>query len=327
MCENPESQLVSIIIPVYNRQHSIRDCLLSCVQQTYRPIEIILVDDGSVDDSRAVIHQFLDEFKATDGVSFEYLHQLNRGASVARNKGIDRARGAFLTFVDSDDTFPPKAIADRLQAFSDDVDVVFGDFIKINQHLNTERVISYTGFNDREPISLLARRSIVTGCLMFKKHCFDAIGFGESIKVAQDRELCVKLLVNGFTFRHIPIVVYHHMVGGTDRISDICWTEKNPYRYIHTYDTIVKHIEKCDPEIVRKSGFGISKTLWRSARTLIMEGKRKEAYYYFNRAVTINGGNIPQSKSYRFFAAIISVNNVELLKSLYIKFKSSFRES
>lgn len=91
-------ELISVIIPVYNVEHYLERCLNSVVNQTYKKLEIILVDDGSTDSSGCLC----DEWEKKDD-RIVVLHQDNAGASVARNKGLQYAKGAYLTFIDSDD--------------------------------------------------------------------------------------------------------------------------------------------------------------------------------------------------------------------------------
>lgn len=89
---------ISIIVPIYNVEPYLRKCLDSIVGQTYRNLEIILVDDGSTDNCGAIC----DEYAARDG-RIIVIHQLNGGLSKARNSGLDIASGSYLGFVDSDD--------------------------------------------------------------------------------------------------------------------------------------------------------------------------------------------------------------------------------
>lgn len=90
--------LVSVIIPVYNNQNYLRKCLNSVSEQTYKNIEVILVDDGSTDNSGAIC----DDYSVQD-VRFKVYHRENQGASLARKFGVSVAKGEFIQFVDSDD--------------------------------------------------------------------------------------------------------------------------------------------------------------------------------------------------------------------------------
>ena len=99
-----EHALVSVIIPVYNGARYLRAALESVFAQTYRSFEVIVVDDGSVDDSGVIAQGFPD---------VRYIHQANQGVAVARNNGIEAARGDFFAFLDQDDLWTPEKL--RLQ--------------------------------------------------------------------------------------------------------------------------------------------------------------------------------------------------------------------
>ena len=89
---------VSIIVPIYNTRHMVERCLDSLIQQTYKNIEILLVDDGSTDGSGEICKVYK---KNNEKIS--YIYQENQGVSKARNTGLQYATGKYITFVDSDD--------------------------------------------------------------------------------------------------------------------------------------------------------------------------------------------------------------------------------
>lgn len=93
--------LVSVIIPVYNGARYLRAALESVFAQTYRPFEVIVVDDGSIDDSGAIAQSFSD---------VRYIRQENQGVAAARNHGIEAARGEFFAFLDQDDLWTPEKL-------------------------------------------------------------------------------------------------------------------------------------------------------------------------------------------------------------------------
>ncbi len=113
-----ELPLVSIIIPVYNVERYLRKCLGSILAQTYTNLEILAVDDASLDGSATI----LKEYAAKDNRVQIFTHKINRGLSAARNTGLEVARGQYVQFVDSDDYLDPKicerlvTIAERTQA-------------------------------------------------------------------------------------------------------------------------------------------------------------------------------------------------------------------
>lgn len=98
--------LISIIIPAYNVEQYLTDCLSSIEQQTYQNFEVILIDDGSIDSTGAMC-----DTVATKDDRFKLIHQKNQGVSVARNKGIEKARGEYIAFIDSDDKITPEYLS------------------------------------------------------------------------------------------------------------------------------------------------------------------------------------------------------------------------
>ncbi len=94
-----DNVLISIIVPVYNVENYIKDCLDSILNQTFCEFELILVDDGSTDKSSEIC----DEYASKDN-RISVIHQTNRGLSAARNTGLEKAKGNYIGFVDSDDT-------------------------------------------------------------------------------------------------------------------------------------------------------------------------------------------------------------------------------
>lgn len=93
---------ISIIVPVYNAEKYLEECLDSLIEQTYKNIEIILIDDGSTDKSACICDEYAEKDKRV-----KILHQKNSGVSVARNKGLDKHTGDYVMFVDSDDWIEP----------------------------------------------------------------------------------------------------------------------------------------------------------------------------------------------------------------------------
>ncbi len=105
-CESVEQlPLISLIIPVHNVRSYLCECLNSAIKQTYRNLEVLVIDDGSDDGSGTIC----DEYQMRDH-RISVIHQENRGLSTARNTGLDRIKGEYVAFLDSDDAFHPNMI-------------------------------------------------------------------------------------------------------------------------------------------------------------------------------------------------------------------------
>lgn len=107
-----KTPLVSVIVPIYNVEEYLNECLDSIISQTYRHLEIILVDDGSTD----CCGKICDEYAMLDS-RIQVIHQSNRGLSAARNAGLDVAKGEYISFIDSDDYLDKHFITKLLGAF------------------------------------------------------------------------------------------------------------------------------------------------------------------------------------------------------------------
>lgn len=124
--------LISIIVPVYNFESCIRKCVDSILCQTYSNIELILVDDGSRDQSGAIC----DEYQRYDS-RVKVLHKENGGTSEARNYGLDMAEGRYIGFVDGDDFIDPdfyQVLYDSITEYKTDISMVSYRQLKQNQY-------------------------------------------------------------------------------------------------------------------------------------------------------------------------------------------------
>ena len=124
--------VVSILVPVYNASQWLRQCLDSIVGQSYESLQVVLVDDGSTDESLAICREYAERYPFV-----EAYHQENRGVAVARNSLLDKVRGDYVLFVDADDWIEQSAIEVMLRvAEADEVDIVVCDNYTIinNRH-------------------------------------------------------------------------------------------------------------------------------------------------------------------------------------------------
>ena len=114
-------QLLSVIVPVYNVEKFINDCIDSILGQSYKNIELILVDDGSKDRSKEICDQYSKRYG-----NIKVIHKKNAGVSCARNLGLEKSKGKYISFVDPDDIIEKNFLEDMLQTLCENrVDVVW----------------------------------------------------------------------------------------------------------------------------------------------------------------------------------------------------------
>lgn len=120
--------MISVIVPVYNVEKYITQCVDSLLSQTYKDFEIILVDDGSTDSSGKICDDY-----AKNNLNIQVIHKINQGLGLARNTGLQYASGEYVTFVDSDDYVSPTLLENLYQGIQEkDVNVCLGGYKKIN---------------------------------------------------------------------------------------------------------------------------------------------------------------------------------------------------
>ncbi len=128
---------ISVVIPVYNTKEYLAFCVNSVLSQTFSDYEILLVDDGSTDGSAELCDQL-----AKEHPQIRAIHKPNGGASSARNRGIDEAKGTYIHFIDSDDFLPdPGVYSELVSVFSSNVDILFSRRIRYNEDLTAQTAI------------------------------------------------------------------------------------------------------------------------------------------------------------------------------------------
>lgn len=198
-----EKGLVSIIMPAYNAGQYIKDAVDSALAQTYSNIEIVVVDDGSTDDTAAIMARYAAEKR------INFIQQKNQGVAAARNTALAVAKGEFVAFLDADDLFLPNKIEKQigyLQAHPE-CGVCYCDifhfranapdkFLFLEQGMYSgdevfERLLQRFFIN---PLSVVARRSAIDV----------AHGFNPQYRTAEDFDLFLRMAYAGVRFEHMP---------------------------------------------------------------------------------------------------------------------------
>jgi len=211
---------ISIIIPTYNYAQYICEAIESVLNQTYKDFEIIVVDDGSTDNTKEVIKPYLNKIK--------YIYQQNSGPSAARNRGIKEAKGEYIAFLDADDIWLAQKLELQIKFMEKEKEVglIFSDMILFNEKgiiknsflkeklfFNklsikplsfTEKVIYDNVFN-----ALLQENFIPTNTVIVKKECFNKVGFfDKTLFSVEDRDMWLRIgLFYDIGFINSPLVL------------------------------------------------------------------------------------------------------------------------
>lgn len=216
--------MVSIIIPVYNGEHYIAEAIDSLLKQTYDKIEIIVVDDGSEDNTARIVKSFR---------HVRYIHQENRGVSASRNLGMSIARGDYIAFLDADDLYTPEKVEKQVDVLinSPDVDVVYNDGIEVDKNKKTLNILKseYVFENRADFVAFLLFRQIVPvpASIMIRKKCINENVFYSSEYVqAEDYDFILRL-AERYKFKYIPETLYIYRRHANNLTNAHCFQQKS----------------------------------------------------------------------------------------------------
>ena len=212
-----EPSKVSVVVPTYNRAYRLEETLRSVVNQTYQDFELIVVDDGSTDDTSKVMQSF-------PGAQYIFMEE-NSGVSSARNKGLAHAKGRYICFLDSDDLWDEKKLQVQVQWMEENPDcqVCYTDEVWIRggvrvNPMNKHRKYSGDIFRYCLPLCIVSPSSA-----MLRGVIFDDIGnFDESLPVCEDYDLWLRIAMK-YTFHFIEKPLIIKQGGHADQLSRKYW--------------------------------------------------------------------------------------------------------
>jgi glycosyltransferase involved in cell wall biosynthesis len=188
---------VSVVIPTFNYARFLPDAIQSVLNQTFRDLDLVVVDDGSTDDTRAVVARFEDDPRV------RYVHQDNQGDSAARNTGIARSTGTYVAFLDSDDYWLPDKIERQVAVLATcpDISVVYtaGIVSKVDARRReiSRRVVGRRPMLERTLAEQMLYRHVVTGShssVMVRRTALEEVGgFDEALPFMCDHDLWRRL--------------------------------------------------------------------------------------------------------------------------------------
>lgn len=185
------STLVSVIVPVYNRETLVSQTIDSILSQTYKDFEIIVINDGSTDESLAIIKNYEAQFPNKVRV----IDQPNQGQIIARNNGIRVAKGEYIAFLDSDDLWMPRKLERQIPLFEEGVGLVYSGVEIIDEKGSTVRVepadASITGYIFPQ---LLVKNRMTGGTVVVTAEALRRVGlFSSDFQAAENWDLWLRI--------------------------------------------------------------------------------------------------------------------------------------
>lgn len=227
------NERVSVIIPNYNREKTIKHSILSVINQTYKNIEIIVVDDNSSDNSKELLMELTNQYKNLK----VYFNNKNKGANFSRNKGAELSTGEYIAFLDSDDQFLPRKIERQMEILdrlkNNDIGIIFTNMLIKNKPMLHYKSDSFINIED---IIFRNRLGGFSSVLMKKDVFFEVGKLDEELLSCQDWDMYLKVLskYSGYIISD-PLVKYYLQ---DDSIS------KNFNKVIQGHNAIFNKIKK-----------------------------------------------------------------------------------
>jgi glycosyltransferase involved in cell wall biosynthesis len=197
--------LVSVIVPTYNYAHFVTEAVDSALAQSYPHREIIVVDDGSTDDTRSVLAPYGDRVR--------YLHQENQGLSGARNTGIRAAEGEYIALLDADDAWHPRKLELQVAYLRDHPEVGL-----VGASLFTDRRLCWPEIGDLSSVAadtyrleeLVGKMRFGPSSVVMRRSCLDEVGlFDPTLRCVEDRDLWVRFASRfRVAMLHAPLLWY-----------------------------------------------------------------------------------------------------------------------
>ena len=229
MSETNLQPLVSVIVPVYNREQTVAATLTSVLESTYRPVEVMVVDDGSDDRSAQMIQDFIVANQSQD-FKIRMLQQPNQGAPAARNNGLQNCSGQLVQFLDSDDLLDREKISAQVETMiHEKSDVCVCDY-RVD-YVGSEK--SSQVVSNEHPLSKVVKgESLGCSTCLIGRELATSVTWTESLPNFQDMDYFLKVILLAKKISHLPRPLYFYQIHeDIPTISSIRKQSKAPVPY------------------------------------------------------------------------------------------------
>ena len=263
------NELISVVIPSYNRKNTILSCIRSVLEQTYSNLEVIVIDDGSTDYTYTLFNDSFD-----DRVKF-FRYEENRGACYARNLGAELSSGAYIAFQDSDDIWKKTKLAKELSYLKkENADMVFcGMNRKDPIHKTSKYYPDETFRSDRNILAqLLENNAVSTQTILIKREVINKIKFDVSFKRYQDWDFALQAASSGIKIAYLA----EGLVDSTIQGNSISANVKEGVAYEHL---IEKHMD-----LYNKNPRALA-AIYKKIGNSYRNSNRKKSRYFFKMSL------------------------------------------
>lgn len=315
---------VSIIVPVYNTATKLKKCLDSLVNQTVKDIEIIIINDGSTDNSEEVIKEYIENYKKItqdesekkcNTVKIEFYSKENEGIAKTRNYGIEKANSDYILFVDSDDYIDEKLVKKLSKYIEQNIDIIKFKLQRVNENDEIlektdgpvfENVTGQEGFNKLYSQDVLLDSPCV---YLIKKELFEKNKLSFKRTYHEDFGLIPLLIVSAKNMVSTPYYLYSYVQSSNSlmRNNDYNKTLKRIEDVWFHYDNAMKYIDKIELEKTTKENIKIYYTNAVILKVYELQTKEQKEF-------------IKEIKKRKMYKNIKARNLKQLIKRYLLKF-------
>ncbi|HEY0978059.1 MAG TPA: glycosyltransferase family 2 protein [Flavobacteriales bacterium] len=297
---------VAVVIPCFNVEAHLASALDSVLAQHHTDLDIVCVDDGSSDGTRAVIERYC----AAHPERIRGIYRSNGGASQARNVGLEQSEGDFVQFLDADDMLAPDKISAQVALLRADTDLVVGDF---EQVMPDGMLLPALSLYDRPWMALVRTRMGTTSANLWSRRAVQrAGGWNEALASSQDYELIFRMLKNDATVvwdPHQRTRVLKRASGSISR-TDVM---RNWDRYIALRRSMKDHLETLDPRRYAEEIESLRQYIFMALRIVAKQDRKKAVQEY---ARSVGRGFVPlvgpaTTEKYVLFHRLLGFANTE----------------
>jgi glycosyltransferase involved in cell wall biosynthesis len=297
---------VTVIIPTYNRENYIGESIDTVLSQTHPASQILIVDDGSTDNTRAIVANYHDS-------RIQYVSIPHAGVSAARNKGLDLATGKFIAFLDADDRWRPKMLERQLDILEQREDIVysFTNFVRFDDASGAVLGDQFTYYGELKTLHLMSREDspdflldgdafprivsfgeipAYTQCMLFRANLIRDLRFNQSLRKCEDAEFVLRATLRG------------RVAGTAEILADVRRHDSNMTRDISMMSLskleALLSIKALPDTPARSAAFNqrLIKAYIDAATTLVDSRRFAQAARYYGEALTVPGSARQKAK-------------------------------
>lgn len=310
-------KMVSVIIPVYNAESTLKRCIDSVLMQCYENVEVIAVDDGSTDKSLLILEEIIANNK-----NVRVYKQINSGACVARNKGLELSSGEYIKFLDSDDELLHGVIKKQVESAElkeNQEKIIYGDFYTVK---GSNKKYKNTKLDVTQQTANLFFKDILTSTPLHRRWMLEKVkGFDERFKNGQEWNLHIRLSSEGFFFQHMNLPIFNYYIHDSEhRISIQSFGNKSKLEYALIKLDMTK--ERLGTIYTGNVDSAFARCYWNVGRAFYRSGNKLESMKCISKAKGItNNYTLFLPSYYKVLYCVFGFRFTEELLKIAYKFK------